>query len=114
MEIINNYIQDQFNKSYYKDGTTRYQHYNTKRTYYENHKEQILARNAAYELNYRERRNELNRIMARTLSYIKKGLLDRNDMKFSKTVTAYMIIHKLKMYQIEYAKCCIELLAIKL
>ena len=114
MEIINEYTQNQFNEKYYKDGTIRSKYYDTKRLYYENNRANILNRNQAYEQTYRDRRNELSRVMVRTIHYIKKGLLEREHMKFSKTVVAYMIIHKLKIKQIEYAKLCIELLSINL
>ena len=72
MDIINQYTQNQFNERYYKDGIVRSKYYNTKRIYYENNREYILSRNQTYEQNYRERRNELSRVMVRTLKYIKK------------------------------------------
>ena len=113
MEIINDYTQNQFNERYFNDGKTRSSNYHYYRSYYIKNRERILNRNSIYEETY-EKRKELSAISSRTIYYIKNGILDGSNRKHAKTVVAYMIIHNLKLKYIEYAKICIELMAMNL
>ena len=113
MEIINEYIKNQLDEENLNSEVYKSQYYDTYRRYYLKNKSKILERNKNYEQTY-EKRNELNKVSARTSFYIKKGLFEGYNRTFAKITTTYMIIHKLNIKQLEYAKFCIELLAIRL
>ena len=103
MEIINQYIQNQYNEQYTNKEINKSERYDVYRRYYLKNKSNILERNRNYEQTY-EKRNELNRVSARTSFYIKKGLFDDYNRNFAKTVVTYMIIHNLNIKQLEYTK----------
>ena len=113
MEIINNYIEESYNKKLLQDMTYKAKRYETNRKYYLKNKIDLDKKHTEYSKTYAYFNPKCN-LFTRLNYYKKKGLFE--DMKRSEAieVTNYLINNNLTIKYIEYVTFFLELSKIKM